>query len=98
MELTKKKLSKLAESIKSFEKVHADYDLFHEDGSLTQDGYDLLHDAEVNWGNDPKWHDHEKFHLRSRLSDYWFGCGDEEADVDYWEAWVELHPKEVMKI
>jgi hypothetical protein len=96
MSKQKLKLSELAESIKNFEDVHCGKGYFNEDGSLTDDGWNLLHSAEVEWGNDPKWHDYEKFHLRSRLENYWYGEG-EEADNEYWEAWCELHPKETMK-
>jgi len=92
-----KKLSKEAESIKSFEKIHKSSNLFDEDGSLTPDGWDFLKYAEEHWGEDPKWHDHEKFHTRSRISEYWFGEG-EEADIVYWEYWVELHPNKEMEI
>ena len=95
--MAKQILSKLAESIKAFEKVHGGNDYFNEDGSLTPDGWQLLHSAEVEWGNDPKWHDHEKFHLQPRLENFWFGLG-EDSDVDYWEAWLELHPDEEMEV
>lgn len=95
--MTKQKLSKEAESIKSFEKIHKDCNLFDEDGSLTPDGWDFLKYAENHWGEDPKWHDHEKFHTRSRIAEYWFGEG-EEADIIYWEFWNELHPSGKMKV
>ncbi len=91
------KLSKEAESIKSFEKIHKKQHIFNEDGSLNDEGFQFLNYAEVHWGEDPKWHDHEKFHTQPRLEDYWFGEG-EESDNEYWEFWCELHPNGTMEI
>lgn len=83
-------LSKLAQSINDFEDVHKEHGLFEDDGSLTHDGWNWLHDAEENWADDIKWNDYTKFHLRSRISQYWYGEGEPE-DVEYYEAWCELH-------
>ena len=88
----KQQLDELSQSIKNFEDLHKDYDLFEEDGSLTTEGWDLLHDAEVNWADDIKWNDYTKFHLRSRIAEYWYGNG-EQSDIDYYNAWLEIHPQ-----
>lgn len=79
----------LLEGIKHFEDVHKEY--LDEDGTVNSDGYNLLHDAEVNWGNDPKWHDYEKYHLQPRLSDYWYNPSE---DIEYKKHWIKLHSKE----
>lgn len=76
------------ESIRQFEKVHKKY--LNEDGSVNEDGYDLLHDAEVNWADDIKWNDYTKFHLQPRLENYWF---EPKEDVNYKRHWIALHPK-----
>ncbi len=84
----------LVKAIKDFESSHKDY--LEEDGSLNGDGWSLLHDAEVNWGNDPKWHDFEKYHLQPRLEEYWQSVNDEKLeyhDVQYKAHWKALHPK-----
>jgi hypothetical protein len=93
----KLKLGELAQSIKDFEDVHKKNGLFENDGSLSGGGWDYLNDAEVNWADDIKWNDYTKFHLRSRLGEYWYGNGGEE-DIDYYEAWLELHPTGTMEI
>lgn len=93
----KLKLGELAQSIKDFEDVHKKSKLFEKDGSLSGNGWDLLHDYEKDWSNDPKWSDHFTFHLRSRLGEFWYGNGQEE-DIDYYEAWLELHPTGTMEI
>ncbi len=82
----------LVEAIKNFEKSHKVY--LEHDGSLNQDGCNLLHDAEVNWGNDPKWHDYEKYHLQPRIESYWYGNETlEQHDINYKAHWKALHPK-----
>lgn len=88
------KLSELAESIKKFEDVHKKYNLFESDGSLTTEGWQWLHDAEEDWENDIKWNDYTRFHLGPRLGEYWYGESNsgEEADIEYYNAWLELHP------
>jgi len=82
----------LIEAIKHFEKVHKSY--LDNDGSLNESGFDLLHDAEVNWSDDIKWHDYEKYHLQPRLSDYWFNPSE---DIEYKAHWIKLHPRLALK-
>ena len=91
--MTTKEMSKLAQSIKSFEDIHKVYELFEEDGSLTYEGSKFLHEAEINDFDlycNIKWNDHTKFHMRSRVGNYWYGGGEEE-DNKYYKAWCELH-------
>ena len=98
--MTKQKLKKLSEEaqhIKNFESSHSGNDYFDEDGSLTPDGWDCLKDAETNWADDIKWNDYTKFHMRSRIAEFWYGEG-EESDIKYWEVWNELHPTGIMKL
>ena len=83
----------LVEAIKNFEKAHKSY--LDSDGSLNESGWNLLHDAEVNWGDDPKWHDYEKFHLQPRHEDYWF---NPEEDLEYKRHWKALHPALAKKV
>ncbi len=80
------------DSIKRFEKIHKKY--IEEDGSLNDEGWDYLHDAEVNWGDDIKWNDHIKFHMQPRVNEYWYGdTKNEERDIEYKRHWIALHPK-----
>ena len=86
----KKEMSKLVQSIKKFEDIHKVYDLFEEDGSLTDKGSKFLQEAEDNWADNIKWNDHIRFHLTSRVGNYWYGGGEDE-DNEYYKAWCELH-------
>lgn len=82
----------LLTGIKSFEKIHKQY--LNEDGTVNRDGYNLLHDAEVNWADDIKWNDYTKYHLQPRLSNYWYNPSE---DIEYKKHWIKLHHKEAEK-
>ena len=88
-----KKLSKLAQAIKIWEKSHKSY--IESNGMLNSSGFDLCHECEVEWGNDPKWNDHELYHLRPRLESYWSSdpYNSEDNDGEYKLAFKEIHPR-----
>lgn len=78
----------LLDSITNFEDVHKEY--LEEDGTVNDDGYDLLHESEVNWGDDIKWNDYRKYHLQPRLDEYWYNPSE---DKEYKKHWIKLHTK-----
>lgn len=78
----------LVEAINHFEENHKKY--LEKDGSLNNDGWDYLHDAEVNWADDIKWNDYIKFHMQPRVSEFW---DNSEEDKKYKEHWKFIHPK-----
>ncbi len=78
----------IVESIKSFEEIHKKY--LEEDGRLNSCGWNYLHDAEINWGDDIKWNDHIKYHMQPRIESYW---ENPDEDIEYKEHWKKAHPK-----
>lgn len=84
--------SEYGKAIIDFEKTHKKY--LNSDGSLNPDGWDYLHDAEVNWAEDIKWNDYIKFHMQPRIEEYWYGYAQEEYhDIEYKKEYRKVHPK-----